>query len=420
MFKIKQFLLVVLLSLCYTVSHAYDFMVDGIAYNINSDNQTVSVTYTKYDPYGNSNYRSVTTVNIPSVVSYNNKQYTITSIGDNSFNRCETLKSVSLPNSVISIEDNAFRSCKALASINFPSSLKTIGYGAFNQCKGLAQIELPNSVTSIGGSAFYEAGLTSINIPNSVNSIGDCAFYACKNLTGSIYIPSSVISIGEGVFSICQQVSSIIVDSNNKFYDSRNNCNAIIETKSNKLIAGCASTKIPSSITEIGYGAFECMGLSGEFIIPNTIVTIGKYGFSGWDNLISLIIPKSVVSIGDYAFYGCDGLTNVTIPSSVTSIGTGAFISCYELTDVYVGNKVPLTIDDYTFDSYGVGVCSNGTLHVPAGCIEVYQSTSGWKNFKNIVDDYKETTDGVKGDVNGDGVVDILDINEIVNIILDD
>ena len=161
------------------------------------------------------------------------------------------------------------------------------------------------SVTSIGDWAFEDcSNLTEVTIPNSVTAIGNGTFYACYRLT-SVTIPNNVTSIGYQAFYCCSGLTSITVESGNTKYDSRNKCNAIIETASNTLIAGCNNTVIPNSVTSIGYSAFwDCSGLKE--------VTIGN----------------SVTSIDYWAFEGCSGLTSVTIPNSVTEIGYGAFYSC--------------------------------------------------------------------------------------------
>ena len=184
------------------------------------------------------------------------------------------------------------------------------------------------SVTSIGYSAFGSCiSLTSVTIPEGVTSIGNEAFAVCISLT-SVTIPEGVTSIGNYAFQSCSGLTSIVVDDNNPVYDSRNNCNAIIETASNALIQGCSSTIIPESVTSIGESAFEdCSGLT-SIDIPNSVTSIGDYTFWNCSSLTSVTIPESVTSIGGWAFQSCSGLTSVTIPNSVTSIGSSAFANC--------------------------------------------------------------------------------------------
>ena len=156
------------------------------------------------------------------------------------------------------------------------------------------------------------AGCQNTIIPNSVTSIGEWAFGECSFLT-SITIPNSVTSIGASVFSSCDNLTSISVDKDNPIYDSRDNCNAIIETATNTLIAGCKSTEIPNSVT-----------------------SIGEWAFYGCDKLTSITIPNSVTSIGDGVFFCCWHLTSITIPNSVTSIGKWAFSGCNKLKKIYI------------------------------------------------------------------------------------
>ena len=221
-----------------------------------------------------------------------------------------------------------------------PGGVKSINNSAFSNCYELVDVTIGNSVTLIGQQAFYYcSGLTSVTISNSVMSISEAAFNGCSSLT-SITIPDSVRSIGEYAFHNCSGLTSIIVDSNNQTYDSRNNCNAIIETSTNKLIFGCKNT-----------------------IIPNSVTSISSYAFYNYSSLTSINIPNSVTSIGSYAFADCKGLTSVTIGNSVTSIGGYAFSGCSGLTSITCNTITAPTIYNKTF----MNIKSGGTLTVPAG-----------------------------------------------------
>ena len=159
-----------------------------------------------------------------------------------------------------------------------------------------------------------------VEIGGLCTSISDDTFYNYAALT-SVTIPNSVSGIGNYVFSGCDELTSIKVDLNNTVYDSRDNCNAIIETSTNTLIAGCNNSFIPNSVIIIGEGAFmRCTHLT-YIEIPESVTSIDNTAFFGCTGLTSFIIPNNVTSIDDNVFDGCSGLTNVTIGSGVTSIG---------------------------------------------------------------------------------------------------
>ncbi len=241
-----------------------------------------------------------------------------------------------------SIGNYAFSCCYGLTAITLPNSVVSIGDLAFHLCRNLASIILPDLVTSIGDSAFDDCySLTSLILPNSVTSIGNFAFSFCYGLT-SMTIPSSVTSIGYGLFYCCSSLGQIVVETGNAFYDSRENCNAIINTSTNELVAGCKNTIIPNTAISIGKSAFDgCFGLT-SIIIPNTITSIGDFAFRYCYGLTSFNIPNSVTSIGMYAFENCNNLISIVIPNSVASIGNLAFRGCSSFEQIVVeqGNTV--------------------------------------------------------------------------------
>ena len=302
-----------------------------------------------------SEVEKVTTLNgidFTNVVSFDEFKYFtgVTEIPNACFLKNTSLTSIICPDSLVTIGDQAFSTCSNLSYIKIGKYVTTIGNLAFAACPKLTNVVIPNFVTSIGQMTFQYSGLKSIKlgnsltsidkytftacinlksiiIPDSVTSIGNGAFESCSNLI-SIKIPKSVTSINLSIISGCTNLSEIIVEEGNPNYDSRDNCDAIIETSTNALIAGCKNT-----------------------IIPNTVTSIKKY-----------------------AFYSCSSLTTITIPNSVTLIEDAAFRFCKNLTSITCRSTIAPTAQSATFGDSDTSYTGRNTynqgvnkLYIPAG-----------------------------------------------------
>ena len=417
------FLLIALIVSSRVMSDA--ILLDGLYYQFNDDTNTAIVVA------GDNRYSG--TIVIPTNVTYNEKQYNVTSIGDGAFKYCTGLTSVTIPNSIDSIGYWAFTNCTSLTQVNitdlaawcniifdnadsnplsiakylflngsviidliipnnvtsignyafyhcylrsvtFGENVTSIGYAAFSECTGLTSVTIPNSVTSIGWLAFQSCiWLTSVTIGNSVTSIGNYAFNGCTSLT-SVSIGNNVTTIGDGAFSYC---TSLPVFDNIRYADTY-----LIEAVDKSL----STYAIREGTKWIGTSAFKgCTGLT-SFEIPNSVSGIGYEAFYNCTSLTSMTIPNSVTSIGNRAFSQCTGLTSVTIGNSVTSIGGSAFDGCSGLTSVTIPNSV-------TSIGYSpFGGCTNLTPVTILSDALVSKNYSGTTlNFKSIFGEQVQT-----------------------------
>ncbi len=264
--------------------NVYDFSKDGVYYRINSENE-VSIAPSNEVTYGG-NKRDA---NLTEQVEYNGNTYTVTAIDYKAFSFTDGL------------------------NITIPNTVKSIGAFAFSQCLDVRKLELGNSVESIGYGAFNKCYLAEITIPQTVKYIGDSAFYNTPNLR------------------------KITVEEGNTLYDSRDNCNALIETATNTLKIGSASTVIPSTVTYIAPNAFYSNCIS-SITIPENVTKIGPMAFAG-SRLESVNLPNSLQEIDTLAF-AITKLKKVDIPNSVITIKDGAFAMNSELEEVNFSNSV--------------------------------------------------------------------------------
>ena len=347
---------------------------------------------------------NLTSIDIPNSVVY---------IGESAFSWCTGLTSVFIGNSVRSIGDMAFERCRGLTSINIPNSVTEIGNHALDGCSGLTSIDIPNSVITIGDYAFYVCtGLTSVSIGNSVTAIGQRAFNHCTNLT-SVVIPASVEWIGDEAFESCSGLTSITVAIGNSNYDSRDNCNAIIETATNELIIGCMNTTIPNSVESIGDRAFSnCTNLT-SIEIPNSVTSIGYRAFYDCRGLASIVIPNSVRYICGGAF-AYSGLTSIVIPNTVECIDGEVFVGCRLETVKCLGAVPPYISTAERTCCFSDWIHQNATLLVPLGSVEAYLTENCWCLFDHI----ESWGSARAGDVDSDGRLNITDVTVLIDYLL--
>ena len=237
-------------------------------------------------------------------------------------------------------------------AISFDGDVTMIGSYAFHQCFNLLTVGIPDSVTRIDGYAFAGCtALADILIPESVTNIGSSAFNACKSLT-SVEIPKNVSSIGVGAFAYCDNLTSLVVDAGNSVYDSRGDCNAIIETSGNTLVSGCKNTSIPESVVAIGHSAF-----------------------AGHVGLTSVDIPADVTNVGAYSFYGCTGLSRIAVLPTVPPAG---------------GN---LMLDE----------TNQAPIYVPRGSLDAYKAASFWSSYKDRMEGFSPVGSSESGGNEGIG-----------------
>ena len=398
---------------------AYDFKAGDLYYNITDEAaKTVEVTYEEYSSLNN--YSSLPgAIAIPETVSYNDTEYSVTSIGDWTFGYCSTLTQIVISERVVNIGNFAFSDCVALKQVAIPNKMTNIGTGAFFYCFTLTDINIPNDVTNIGESAFNGCiALTQINVGNEnpvycsedgvlfnkekntliqypagkkesaytipyyVTSIGNNAFAWCFTIK-QITIPNSVTSIGEGAFWGSSSLTQINVENENPVYCSEDG--VLFNKEKNTLIQYPAGKEestytIPYYVTSIGNDAFAYCSAIKQVTIHNSVTNIGDFAFRDCSALTEITIPNSVTSIRYQAFARCSSLMKVTIPNSVTSIEDYAFYDCSALTEITVLATVPPTVGVDAF----YNVSRSIPVYVPADALEDYQAAETWKEFNYL------------------------------------
>lgn len=243
--------------------------------------------------------------------------------------------------------------------LQYFTRLKFINKEAFKGCINLQSITIPGSVETLEKKTFENCfNLENVTLQEGLKKLSEMTFYGCRKLK-KLIIPASVNEIDKNfLYYSNSYLNVIVVEKGNNIYDSREDCNCIIETASNKIIKGSSNSLIPSSIKIIGKDAFQDVkGLS------------------------NLIIPEGIEIIEENAFYNTD-LSEITIPLSVVKIGSNSFGIYGTLTKVTMQNPIPPTIDLYCFGDLSK---DNFSIYVPSGSVDAYKTASYWSDYAKYI-----------------------------------
>ena len=476
----KRLITILITFLYITAAYGESFDVDGYGFKIISNSErTVCLVRDNEERKLDDGRIAVV---IPSSVTYQGIDYTVVEIGKN-VSVASMANIITLPNTIKRVCDEAYMYCAFLEEINLPEGLESIGSRAFGSSKvkeihipasvrhmgsapfiwadstkitvdesnpyydsregcnaiietetnkliqGSAYTRIPESVTSIGVNAFgAQYGLRRMEIPSSVRVIRDSAFMWCNSLQ-EVRLHEGLQSIGDKAFMMCHKLEGLAipksvehigingifansdmklsVEEGNPFYDSREDCNAVIASQNDSLVQGSNLSRIPPSVKIIGDLSFGgCLDIT-SLRLPEGLTTIGNEAFSACYNLAELSLPSTLVrigsrgfyycafseitlsegleSIGSYAFQFCRNLKQVRFPQTVKSIGEAVFDRCVALDSITVLATTPPEVATgqpmLPEEKYATTV-----LTVPEGCEEAYRKHEVWGRFKNIVE----------------------------------
>ncbi len=340
---------------------------------------TIGSNVTSMDKEAFRGCKSLTTIDIPA---------SLTIIGDDVFNECTGLTTLTIPDNVTDIGERSFSGCSGLTSVTFGKGLTTIGTYAFYECSLLTTIDIPDNVTTLGYYAFQGcSSITAVNIGSGVTNFGVDVFAKCVNITSltfhcqnvgawfmnnsgiqEIVIGDEVESIGQRAFFQCAGLKSLTLGNQ-------------LTTIDNEAFSGCTNLtaiEIPNSVKSIGFHAFYgCTGLT-TLEIPNTLTSINTSAFQMCKNITAVTIHCSEIN---YWFAEIPSLQEVVLGEEVTKLRDMSFYGSTGLTCITLYATTPPSCGNNVF--YNVDK-KNCKIIVPEESLELYKKADEWKDFGTI------------------------------------
>ena len=376
----KKLLFTLMLLLMTMVAFAEKVEVNGLYYELINKTLTAEVVKSDGDSYSGN-------IVIPESIEYGGSTYNVTSLGGESFKDCNSLLSVTIPNSITIIKYDAFCNCNNLTTVIFSSNLEIIEGGVFSGCNALSAITLPNSLKKIGNNAFrFCSSLASIEIPDGVTSIGNRAFQGCNGLT-TISVGSGVEVIEGEAFQGCLSLASVHIKNLSAWCNidfSQTGYVGWQETATNPLYNAhhlflngeeILDLVIPDDVKSLNGNFDGCTGLKsvqfqGKVVVGDNsfrnctgLEKVSAPNLNTWlsmdfalydanpliyahhlylnnEEIKELYISDNITSIGNNIFRGFNSLIKISMPNTVTSIGELAFCDCSSLKVIIIPGSV--------------------------------------------------------------------------------
>lgn len=421
---------------------------------------------------GDASYRGVTI--IPDSIVHGDTVYYVVSIGENAFKGHQYRTGIQFGKYLRSIKSRAFAQQPSLLSVSLPDWVESVAEYAFADCSHLSKIHIGNGIDSIPNEAFRQSAVTDLLIGENVKWIGNNAFIGASDRLKSLTLPLAVKFVGDGAFSGHKYLTSlnlgrveeigdcafgnlnylqklhipssvrimhgnpfayngalkkITVDEGNPYFDSRNECNAIVNTATGVAVCCCAETQLPEGVKALTMGGSAPVY---TLTIPSSLVRIDKSVLSRIDKVVindlrqwfdisfginplqsahhlyvgnaeidEVEVPKDVETLNAYCFSGMSNLKRVKFHSGITTIGYKAFDGCSNVSEFECPWKTPPMMQ---FDIFDNACYNKATLIVPFGSADRYKTANIWKNFSHI----KEISEI-------SGITDVVDSDDEIN-----